>query len=146
MRWLHKLLGRYDIYFNGSLYMRRWRLLHNRFFGLRVHNIVRSDADRELHDHPFSFVSIILAGGYWEHTVDGRKTWYGPGSVIFRSADVLHRLELDKSYPNEPMSVECPAWTIVLRGPETRVWGFLTDKGWVEADAFINERYNKPQA
>lgn len=63
---LNKLLGRSDIYFGGSLYMRRWRFISTPWFGVRLHHIVRSDNDRELHDHPFTFLSFILAGGYFE--------------------------------------------------------------------------------
>lgn len=147
MRFLQRLLGRSDIWFRGSLYMRRWRLIHNRFFGIRVHNIVRSDADRELHDHPFTFVSVILRGGYWEHTVDGRRTWYGPGSIVVRSADVLHRLELERR-PAKTLDEfgpgftlpEVGAWTLVIRGPMRREWGFLTDRGWRDWRWFTKAR------
>lgn len=69
--WLQRALGRSDVYAPGDglpsvLYMKRWRLIHRKWFGVRIHHIVRSDGDRELHDHPFSFVSFILKGGYWE--------------------------------------------------------------------------------
>ena len=129
MIWLHRLLGRSDIYLGASLYMRRWRLGFQRWPGFRLHHIVRSDADRELHDHPFSFVSIILRGGYWEHLADGTRTWHGPGSILFRSAEVLHRLELPR-----------PAWTFVFRGPIRRPWGFMTAFGWVPWQRFTAGR------
>lgn len=117
---LQRLMGRSDVYFGASLYMRRWRLGPKTWPGLRVHHIVRGDADRELHDHPFTFVSLILWGGYWEHLLDGSRTWHGPGSVLVRSAEVLHRLELPR-----------PSWTFVIRGPIRRRWGFLTADGWI---------------
>lgn len=136
-----KVLGRSDVWFGGSLYMRRWRLLHTRWFGVRIHHIVRSDNDRELHDHPFTFVSLVLRGGYYEHTVDGRRVWYGPGSLIVRSADALHRLEMEKvpaAYGDGygvQHPLELPAWTLVVRGPMRREWGFLLDGGvWKPAD------------
>jgi hypothetical protein len=37
-----------------------------RLVAVRAHTILRSDADRALHDHPFASVSIVLKGGYWE--------------------------------------------------------------------------------
>src|SRR4051794_40321026 len=39
--------------------------------------------DACLHDHPWGFISFILAGGYWETTPRGRR-WYGPGSLLVR--------------------------------------------------------------
>ncbi len=122
---LNRALGRSDIVMNNDLYMRRWRLIHNRFFGVRVHCIHRSDIDRDLHDHPFSFMSILLRGSYVEETVDGNKRQYGAGSILFRSAEALHRLE-----------VRDPVWTLVIRGPSRRDWGFLTSRGWVTADDY----------
>lgn len=134
---IQRLLGRSDIYFYGSLYMRRFRLIHNRWFGVRVHHIVRSDRDRELHDHPFSFVSIILGGGYFEHTPGGKLKWFGPGSVNVKRAEDLHRLEL----PDER-----PTWTLVFRGPMRRSWGFMTEEGWVHWRKFSEERAGRGEA
>lgn len=128
---IHRALGRSDIYFHGDLYMRRWRVGPQGGIGIRLHHIVRSDIDRELHDHPFTFVSIILAGGYTEHRVDGSTTHYPPGSVLFRRAETLHRLTLDR-----------PAWTLVIRGPLRRVWGFATDHGWVPWTEFVAGKGN----
>lgn len=130
---VNKVLGRSDIIDNDSVYMKRWRFVHTPWFGVRLHNIVRSDKDRELHDHPFTFVSVILAGGYVEETVDGRKVSYRPGQVLVRSADVLHRLDLNR---DQVTGREIPAWTFVIRGPKVRQWGFLTHLGWVPAFAF----------
>lgn len=128
LRWLNRLLGRSDVYFGAALYMRRWRIGPRRWFGLRLHHIVRSDRDSELHDHPFSFVSIILRGGYLEHRADGSATWYGPGSIIYRSAETPHRLELSR-----------PTWTLVIRGPLRRTCGFMTARGWVPWTTFVQE-------
>lgn len=136
MNLLQRLLGRSDVYFGGSVYMRRWKFLPEWMPGFRVHNIVRSDVDRELHDHPFTFVSIILCGGYFEHTADGKRTWYGVGSVVVRSAETFHRLELPEG---------STAWTLVFRGRYRRVWGFLTPHGWQDWRAFIAERYDVPK-
>ena len=126
---LNRLLGRSDVYHRGEVYMRRWRAGPRRWFGIRLHHILRSDADPELHDHPFSFATLVLCGGYWEYTVDGRRTRYGPGSLLIRSAEVLHRLELER-----------PAWTLVLRGPMRREWGFLTTIGWMPWRRFVDAK------
>ena len=124
-----KWIGRSDVWFGGSLYMKRWRWFSNDGIGVRVHNIRRSDSDRELHDHPFDFTSIILWGGYWETRDDGSRTCYGPGSVVHRRAEMLHRLELPG-----------PAWTLVFRGPYRREWGFVRDGVWIRWQDFVEER------
>jgi hypothetical protein len=48
-------------------YMRRFIFRHP-FGTVRLHNILRSDEDRHLHDHPFDFTSFLLSGGYTETT------------------------------------------------------------------------------
>ena len=127
-----KILGRSDIYFGADCYMQRWRFGFRWSFGFRLHHILRSDLDREFHDHPFTFVSFIIAGGYTEFRPGGVAKTYGPGSVVFRRATDLHRLELTK-----------PAWTFVLRGPIKRMWGFQTDHGWMSSKDFT--RYKESQ-
>lgn len=129
-----RLLGRSDVYVGGRLYMRRWRIGPEAWPGLRLHHIVASDDDRALHDHPFTFLSLILRGGYWEWLADGTRTWHGPGSLLLRSADVLHRIELG-GY------VERPAWTIVLRGPYRRAWGFQRGGSWVHWREFSASKH-----
>ncbi len=143
-QWIQKkLLGRSDIVVNGDVYMRRW-LIGPRAFGIRLHNIIRSDSDRELHDHPFTFFSIVLCGGYHEETSSGLIEWYGPGSIIFRRAEELHRLDLE---PKRAQIVkgriirrEKSAWTLVFRGPYRRTWGFMTEKGWIPWQEFCDEK------
>jgi len=146
---IQRWLGRSDIVINDSIYMTRWRFINAPRWlggwGLRVHRIVRSDEDRELHDHPFSFLSIILWGGYTEER--GVPFWapgeshevppwtrtvhrsYGAGSIIFRRAEMAHRLTLDRV-----------TWTFVVRGPIRRQWGFYTDAGWVAWHDFVQAR------
>lgn len=106
----------------GSPYLVRFRLLVTKSLCVYLHQILRSDADRNLHDHPFDFVTVILWGGYWEHSPAGRK-WYGPGSVIRHHAEDFHRIEL-------PNGGRC--WTLFIRGPKIRSWGFDTPDGWID--------------
>ncbi len=153
----NRLLGRSDIMFDDSVYMRRWRILNTPWFGVRIHHILRSDNDRVMHDHPFSFLSIILWGGYceWRPLYEvvpllqlGLYThcdlmkpvfkWFGPGSILYRRAEALHRLEL----PSLPADAEKgrqerSAWTLVFRGPVRRGWGFQTKEGWMPAKEFM---------
>ena len=76
----------------GADYMHRYYLfLRNRStfpVNVTLHKIVKSD-EPFLHDHPWSYMTIILKGGYFENTPEGR-TWKGPGSVIRRGAEDYH--------------------------------------------------------
>ena len=61
-------------------------------FNIFIHKFLKSDPD-DLHDHPWGFRTLILKGGYWEHTEEG-KFWRHPGYIGFRSANNLHRVDL----------------------------------------------------
>ncbi len=141
------IFNRSEIWIEGELYMIRYRFLPDSWPGVRVHKIIKSDGGRDLHDHPFTFLSFILTGGYSEYQDDGSKTWYKPGSVVFRRAETLHRLELatacDKEL-TEPcdrrVCMEKPAWTLVFRGPYRREWGFFVNGEWVDNRSYIAVR------
>lgn len=108
-------------------YLRRWWLIpRNRWFNLYLHNILRDDDDRALHDHPWVNLSIVLRGAYREVTPLGaylRKR----GSFVFRSATASHRLEVESG----------PVWTLFITGPVVREWGFHCPKAWVPWREFV---------
>lgn len=56
-----KVIGRPD---NPMLV--RWRLIQTPWFGIYLHIIWREDLDRLPHDHPWSFRSWVVRGGYIE--------------------------------------------------------------------------------
>jgi len=43
------------------------------------------------------------------------------GSVAFRRAEDAHLVELTKN----------PTWTLILKRPRRRIWGFFKPEGWV---------------
>lgn len=103
---------------DGQEYLRRYFILESKWLRIYLHRIGASDADPCMHDHPWWFVSIILRGGYLEHTPRGilRRR---PGNVAYHPLGWLHRLELS-----------APAWTLLIGGPVERQWGFMTPSGW----------------
>lgn len=136
MNIFHKImdrLGRYRLIPDrrtGADYMHRYYLFlkdRKHFpFNLTLHKIVRSD-DPIFHDHPWSYMTIVLKGGYWEHTpvfddegklVGENVVFKGPGSIVRRSAKEYHWLELDN---------ENPAVTLFFMGRQQREWGFLVE-------------------
>lgn len=108
-------------------YLLRWWLIpRNRYFNLYLHQFLHSDDDRALHDHPFTNVSIVLRGFYFEHMQDGKTVEKrSAGAVVARLASTAHRVSL-LTYDGEAL----PAWSLFITGPVTREWGFLCPQGW----------------
>lgn len=114
----------------AGLLLIRYFILNTRVFGIFLHHLISSDDDRALHDHPWSFITILLTGGYWEHTTTERL-WRGRFSVLFRPAEWQHRLELEK-----------PVWTLVIKFRTRRSWGFIMKDGWHKWEKYLTEWCN----
>ena len=63
-------------------------------FNIFVHKILKSDLG-DLHDHYWSYLTIVLKGGYWETTKKG-QFWRGPGYIGLRKASDTHSLKILK--------------------------------------------------
>lgn len=124
-----------------EVYMERYFLFKSRLLSVYLHHFLRSDTDRALHDHPWDFLTIILSGGYWEHTPHPsnpwpvtRRRWHGPGSILFRRATHRHYVELPKvgSWASFApiLRPEIPAITLCVVGVKWREWGFILPEGW----------------
>lgn len=141
------------IYTTRGKYLRRWWLSKRKGRGrVYLHNAVDSDDDRALHCHPWHNISIILRGGYIEHVfayppVDGQplppviQKKRRPGMIIFRRAELAHRLEL---YPktlticphtgHEKSAQLKPCWSLFITWPKSREWGF-----WCQRPGIVGE-------
>jgi hypothetical protein len=64
-------------------------------FNILINHILDNDHGVGLHNHPFPFITIIIKGGYWETNNQGEKTWRKKGYIGFRSANTLHRVDLE---------------------------------------------------
>lgn len=86
--------------------------------GLYVHKFHRSDADGELHNHPFKWsLAFVIAGGYIEERRKGSTVItriVRPLSFNWISLRDFHRVDL----------IEKDAWTLFLVGPKAASWGF----------------------
>lgn len=119
--------------------VRRWWVIpRNRWFNIYLHNILRDDDDRALHDHPWLNCSIVLEGGYLEFSLDGRPTFRPPGSIIFRMPTTAHRLVLLREYAVANIATR-PAWTLFITGPRIREWGFYCPQGWKLWSDFVKK-------
>lgn len=114
---------------------------------VRLHHIARADLDRDCHDHPWTFISIVLRGGYverlptsmvpnWRATSNGFEEDYReivrkPGSIALRRYSDRHRI----------VSVEPGTVTLVIVFRKRQSWGFFTQQGkvhWQDYDSVHN--------
>jgi hypothetical protein len=147
-----------------SPYINRWFVIpHNRWFNIYLHQTLRDDWSRDLHDHPWDNMSFILKGGYFEEVplvevqddvdlshVHGNTYLLRrrPGDLVFRFAERRHRLTLppamepDGSYTGELQ----PAWSLFITGPKRREWGFHAPDGWIHWKDYVDDpaRRNVP--
>jgi len=103
----------------------RYIILKRPSFAIFIHHLMRSDYDRCLHDHPWSFLTWRL-GPYIEHTERGafpRRRF----SIGWRPAEFKHRLQMDR-----------PVWTVVLRFRYQRVWGFWPNGLFVAWNKYLS--------
>lgn len=163
--WLLGLLRHKDVCQTGAdgkkvLYLRRYYLpwpLRNRWFGVFIHHIVRSDDDlhgrSDPHDHPWAFMTMVLSGFYFDERWKVRNGEVGFKGYqrmrrffpYFRSKDHIHRVMLphDVLWRSGASLTEGTvhwiktgkdvrsAWTLFVRGRRTRTWGFWTSDGFV---------------
>jgi len=131
---------------DDDVYLRRWWLVRrNGFLNIYLHQFIRSDDDRALHDHPWSNISILLTGRYKEVMPVNRYDWVNkkdrnekvkmryPFIPIFRDANWIHRIELMKRKDG----TEKPMWTLFITGPWRRPWGFWCHFGWRYYKEFV---------
>lgn len=117
-------------------YLRRWHITpRGAGPAVYLHQFLRSDDDRALHDHPYESTSILMTGSYREHLPEG-AVLRPRGSVVQRDAMTPHRVELLRN----DAGAEIPVWTLFLTGPRVRDWGFHCPKGWVPWQDFVDAR------
>lgn len=110
-----------------SEYITRLHLLKTPWFAVCIHWINKPDPEPWEHDHPVSFLSIVLRGWYREWRGDGRtyaRRWFN----WVRATDT-HSI-----YDVSPGG----ALTVAFMGPKVREWGFHTPEGWVGWQAYYS--------
>lgn len=105
-----------------SEYIRRLHVLKTPWFAICIHFLLKPDPEPFLHDHPVSFLSIILRGGYLEKRWNSRK---GNHMRLHRWFNWIRASQQDR---HTIVSVKPRTVTLCFMGPKTREWGF-TIKG-----------------
>jgi hypothetical protein len=113
---------------NKKPYLIRYTLFKCKWFSIKLHKTLISDIG-DLHDHPWNYISLILWGGYWEWTYIKllnkqflAKKWYCPGSILFRKANIPHKLEI-------PTNKYCIS--LIFTSYKLRDWGFTKNNDWI---------------
>ena len=99
-------------YKNAKPWMNRYYLLfRNRPkwfpFNIIIHEMLDDDHGEGVHSHLCPYITIVLRGGYWETLKDG-KHWRYPGYVGFRSANNLHRVDLESNTKTMTLFISGP--------------------------------------
>lgn len=132
---LPRIFRRLTLSHDGAKFLDRWGLVHDRLGGFYLHHIAGPDPGLDLHDHPWSFITLVLSGGYWELQADIFAGVHGPPRHASWPHWSVHRVPLTVAHR---ITVAAPGtWTLVLRGPTRRVWGFYLPDGrvpWTEYD------------
>jgi hypothetical protein len=124
-------MASFDIPCNDGLYLRRLRIIETPLFSIKIHEMLEPD-DQDMHDHPYSFVSLILAGGYTE-IVQREPMRPMASKEVKTKTHKVGGLHLMRSYSAHRIIklLRVPTYTLVLNGPRHREWGFYTRDGWV---------------
>lgn len=144
MRWIRLRLRRHD----GGIYLDRWGVEHDRIGGVFLHRMNAPDPGVDLHDHPWSFVTIVLAGGYIEERAPARvasqlahvaeknpKTTHGQrGDIEQRDPWRARLMRLDECHRITALAGR-HCWTLVIHGPTRRRWGFYLPTKWIDEHA-----------
>lgn len=95
-----------------------------------LHVFRRSDEDRALHDHPWSWLTVLLEGSYWEHIPADPRDPAGETVRRHRTAgDVVARG--DAAHPHRIELIDGqPVTTLFLTALKFREWGFWCERGW----------------
>jgi hypothetical protein len=119
-------------------YLRRFIFFKTPWLGLYLHFIYTVDHDRDPHNHPFTFWSWVVRGGYTER----RTECFNPGGVWPKNPTTRTRRRWSIAQTNRRTfhSIRrldvTPTVTLILTGPRSK-WGFLTPEGYVPQEVYI---------
>lgn len=113
-----------DIGADGDPYLDRLRIVQTPWFGIYLHHIHRPDRERDPHDHPWWFASLVLSGGYEETVLPDKRNWRR--AVVRRRPRWSLRC-MPRRSAHMITSADGLLWTLVLTGPRRADWGFWHD-------------------
>lgn len=136
-RWRHL-----DLVHDGATFLRRRGIEHSRFGGVLLHRLDGPDPGLDLHDHPWSFTTLVLRGGYSERYVPNAEAGrQADRPLVTRVAPLRHwrrwsRHDMPLATAHRIVAVEPGTVTLVWRRPKVRRWGFFLPTGWIDCEAY----------
>jgi hypothetical protein len=133
---------------DGSPYMDRYWLVKPHWWtagrSIRIHHLHSSDAERHLHDHPWSQHSIVLRGRYVEvmprHNAQSASYDQLAGGVRARVREVGDIISHDATQRHRiVLAPGLSAWSLCIMGRRQRRRGFHTPAGWVPASGQLQD-------
>lgn len=100
--------------------MRRRTLFASKWLKVLWHEFMPNASDRSHHDHPRSFVTLMLRGDYFDVQPDETVDHVCAPTIRVRPAEHAHITEVGPR----------GAKTLVVMGPLRREWGFYRDGKW----------------
>jgi hypothetical protein len=124
---LHGYMGRFWLWnsFKSPKHNPRWP-------SVRIHNILRADRGRDLHDHPWDARTIILRGGYTEIRRAGVFNAFfnrERGDTATLNYGEFHRIT----------AVDSNTWTMFITWNYQGKWGFWVGDHKVPHDEYEGE-------
>jgi len=91
----------------------RYTLVKTPWIRVYLHQLDAPAWHPDCHDHPWSFIAILLRSGYLERvgTEDFRRR---PVSILWRPAEFVHNV----------ITPYGTSWSLIFTGPKVREWSF----------------------
>lgn len=101
-----------------SAYLERYNILRTRHLTIYLHRFVDRDQDRELHDHPWHGLALVLSGSYQEQYL---LPGLGVGERKVRFFNLINANSFHMISSARPET-----WTLFIHGRKIKKWGFLS--------------------
>lgn len=126
----------------SRVYLRRLRVLQTPWFAIYLHFIFQSDQDRDPHDHPFVFRSLVVRGGYTETLFPDPEHAKGVTKDLTHRRWLWHKMPLRAAHMITDLKADTV--TLVFCGAKVKDWGFWTDAGYVPWAQYNRQKFDEP--
>lgn len=107
--------------------LRRWKLEHSSGVSIRLHHWVQGDPEEYQHAHPWTFITIVLRGGYIDRGFDR------PDDCVIAPAIRIR----DRNWHHAVIAPEPHTWSIIITGPKVDKWRF-----WIKGRSVTREEWD----
>lgn len=119
----------------SKVYLRRLRIIQTPRGAVYLHWIFMADGDRDPHDHPWNFWSLVIRGGYLEKLL-GIPLITRVGEVTYPEWGKWSFRKMPRGKAHSILTVQPGTITLVFTGKRSSTWGFYTKQGFVPFDQY----------